>query len=68
MCSILNSRLLKPTVLKFSFMFIEYPYNLSIRVLNNEIQSVNLSIKCRKKNHNLYDDNMYEMIEYDSHM
>ena len=49
-------------------MFIEYPYNLSIRVLNNEIQSVNLSIKCRKKNHNLYDDNMYEMIEYDSHM
>ena len=31
-CSVLNSRLLKPTILKFSFMFIEFRYNLSFRV------------------------------------
>ena len=30
--SVLNSRLLKPTILKFSFMFIEFRYNLSFRV------------------------------------
>ena len=28
---VLNSRLLKPTMIKFSFMFIEFRYNLSIR-------------------------------------
>ena len=33
LCSVLNSRLLKPTILKFSFMFIEFRYNLSFRVL-----------------------------------
>ena len=32
LCSVLNSLLLKPTILKFSFMFIEFRYNLSIRV------------------------------------
>ena len=32
LCSVLNGRLLKPTVLKFSFMFIEIRYNLFIRV------------------------------------
>ena len=32
LCSILNSRLLKPTTLKFSFIFIEFQYNLSIHV------------------------------------
>ena len=30
--SVLNSRLLKPTILKFSFIFIEFRYNLSISV------------------------------------
>ena len=29
--SVLNSRLLKSTILKFSFMFIEFRYNLSFR-------------------------------------
>ena len=32
-CSVLNSRLLKPTILRFSFMFIEFRYNLSLRTL-----------------------------------
>ena len=32
LCSVLNSRLLKPTKLKFSSMFIEFRYNLSIHV------------------------------------
>ena len=32
LCSVLNSRLLKPTILKFSYMFIEFRYNLRIRV------------------------------------
>ena len=31
LCSVLNSRLLKPTILKFSFMFIKFRYNLSFR-------------------------------------
>ena len=30
--SVINSRLLKPTIFKFSFMSIEFQYNLSIRV------------------------------------
>ena len=32
LCSILHSRLLNPTILKFSFMFIQFRYNLSFRV------------------------------------
>ena len=32
LCSVLNSRLLKSTILKFSFMLIEFQYNLSIHV------------------------------------
>ena len=32
LCSVLNSRLLKTTILKFSFMFIEFRYKLSIHV------------------------------------
>ena len=35
--SVLNSRFLKPIILKFSFMFIEFRYSLSIRV-HYEIQ------------------------------
>ena len=31
LCSVLNSRFLKPTILKLSLMFIEFRYNLSIR-------------------------------------
>ena len=38
LCSVLNSRLLKPTILKFSFMFIEFRYNLSFRVLRQKRQ------------------------------
>ena len=32
LCSVLNSRLLKPTILKFSFIFIEFLCNFSVRV------------------------------------
>ena len=34
LCSVLNSRLLKPTIWKLSLMFIEFRYILSIRVKN----------------------------------
>ena len=32
LCNVLNSRHLKPIILKLSFMFIEFRYNLSFRV------------------------------------
>ena len=47
LCSVLNSRLLKPTILKFSFMFIEFRYNLSFRV-----QVKLMRIQCANSNIN----------------
>ena len=36
LCCVLNSRLLKSTILKFSFIFIKFWYNMSIRVVAAE--------------------------------
>ena len=40
LCSALNNRLLKPSILKFSFMFIEFRYNLSFRVCRILLQTM----------------------------
>ena len=45
LCSALNNRLLKPSILKFSFMFIEFRYNLSFRVCRILLQTMPKSVK-----------------------
>ena len=41
LCDVLNIRLLKPTILKFSLMFIKFRYNLSFRVDSRYILPIN---------------------------
>ena len=48
LCRALNSRLLKPTILKFSFMFIEFRYNLSVRVEEMKCRLIEKSKKKKK--------------------
>ena len=44
LCSVLNSRILKPAILIFSFIFMEFRYNLSIRADKTELVSTPCSV------------------------